>query len=72
MPSIAQQAQAKIFDLIASKLGDLLAAEGKLEGARASYRRGIEAARRSGSLAFERRLSKLAHGTVATASAERF
>ena len=51
--------------------GDLLAAEGKPEPARASYRRGLEAARRSGSLAFERRLSILADGTVATTSTER-
>ena len=40
--------------------GNLLAAEGKPEPARASFRRGLEAARRSGSLAFERRLSILA------------
>jgi hypothetical protein len=33
--------------------GNLLAAEGKAEPARASYRRGIEAAPRSGSLPFE-------------------
>ena len=51
--------------------GDLLAAEGKPEAARASFRRGLEAARRSGSLAFERRLSILAGGTAATASTER-
>ncbi len=51
--------------------GDLLIAEGKLEPARASYRRGLEAARRSGSLAFERKLSILAGGTAATASTER-
>ena len=51
--------------------GDLLAAEGKPEPARASFRRGIEAARRSGSLAFERRLSILADGTAASASTER-
>ncbi len=51
--------------------GDLLAAEGKLEPARASFRRGLEAARRSGSLAFERRLSILANRTAATASTER-
>jgi len=52
-------------------LGQLLAAEGKAEAARASFRRGIEAARRSGSLAFERRLSILADGTAAIASTER-
>jgi len=51
--------------------GDLLAAEGKAEPARASYRRGIEAARRSGSLAFEQRLLILAGGTAASASTER-
>jgi DNA-binding SARP family transcriptional activator/predicted ATPase len=51
--------------------GDLLAAEGKLDSARASFRRGIEAARRSGSLAFERRLSILADGTAASTSTER-
>jgi predicted ATPase len=51
--------------------GDLLAAEGKPEPARASFRRGIQAARRSGSLAFERRLSILADGTAATGSTER-
>jgi adenylate cyclase len=51
--------------------GDLLIAEGKLEPARASYRRGLEAARRSGSLAFERKLSILVGGTAATASTER-
>jgi predicted ATPase len=51
--------------------GDLLGAEGKLEAARASYRRGMEAARRSGSLAFERRLSILAGGTARAAATER-
>jgi predicted ATPase len=51
--------------------GDLLAAEGKPEAARASFRRGLEAARCSGSLAFERKLSILAGGTAATASTER-
>jgi DNA-binding SARP family transcriptional activator len=51
--------------------GELLAAEGKHEAARASFLRGIEAARRSGSLAFERKLSILPHGTAAAASAER-
>ena len=48
--------------------GDLLAAEGKAEPARASYRRGLEAARLSGSLAFERKLSLLAGGTAAASS----
>jgi DNA-binding SARP family transcriptional activator/predicted ATPase len=51
--------------------GNLLAAEGKAEPARACYRRGIEAARRSGSLAFEQRLLILASGTAASASTER-
>lgn len=51
--------------------GDLLAAEGKSEAARASYQRGLEAARRSGSLAFERKLSFLLGGTAATGSTER-
>jgi predicted ATPase len=51
--------------------GDLLAAGGKPEAGRVSYRRGIQAARRSGSLAFERRLSILADGTAATAATER-
>jgi predicted ATPase len=51
--------------------GDLLAGEGKPEPARASFRRGLEAARRSGSLALERRLSILADGTAATTSTER-
>ena len=51
--------------------GELLAAEGKLEAARASFQRGIEAARRSGSLAFERRLSILAGRTPTGASTER-
>jgi DNA-binding SARP family transcriptional activator/predicted ATPase len=51
--------------------GNLLAAEGKAEPAHASYLRGIEAARRSGSLAFEQRLLILAGGTAASASTER-
>jgi DNA-binding SARP family transcriptional activator/predicted ATPase len=51
--------------------GCLLAAEAKHDAARASFRRGLEAARRSGSLAFERRLSVLLDGTAATASTER-
>src|SRR5262249_15075921 len=51
--------------------GNLLAAEGKLESARISFQRGIEAARRSGSLAFERRLSILLDGTGATICTER-
>ena len=52
--------------------GDLLTAEGKHDAARASYEQGIEAARRSGSLAFERRLLTLAGGTAKSASTERF
>jgi predicted ATPase len=51
--------------------GDLLASEGRREAARASFQRGIEAARRSGSLAFERRLLNRADGTAAAASTER-
>ncbi len=51
--------------------GEVLAADGKAEQARASFRRGIEAARRSGSLAFERKLLTLAGGTIAPASTER-
>lgn len=51
--------------------GSLLAAEGKAETAHASFLRGIEAARRAGSLAFERRLSILADGTAPIASTER-
>ena len=51
--------------------GALLAAKGKPKEARASYRRGVEAAQRSGSLAFERRLLLLADGTAASASTER-
>jgi predicted ATPase len=52
--------------------GNLLAAEGKLEAARASFQRGVEAARRSGSVPLEGRLSVLMGGTAATASTERF
>ncbi|HYM12159.1 MAG TPA: hypothetical protein VEU62_15595, partial [Bryobacterales bacterium] len=51
--------------------GGLLAAEGKPEAARASFRRGLAAARRCGSLAFERRLSILADGTAEASSTER-
>ena len=51
--------------------GDLLAAEGKLEPARASFQKGLEAARRSGSLAFERKLSNILSGTAASAATER-
>jgi DNA-binding SARP family transcriptional activator/tetratricopeptide (TPR) repeat protein len=51
--------------------GVLLAADGKSELARASYRRALDAARRSGSLAFERRLAVLLDGTEFAALAER-
>lgn len=51
--------------------GELLAAQGKTASARESFERGIEAARRCGSVAFERKLSILAAGTVASASTER-
>ena len=51
--------------------GNLMAAQGKPGPARASYRRGIEAARRCGSLAFEQRLLILAGGTVVSTSPER-
>jgi predicted ATPase len=52
--------------------GELLAAEGKAEPARASFLQGIEAARQSGSLAFERKLLTLAGRTATRASTERF
>jgi len=52
--------------------GELLAAQGKPEPARASFQRGLEAAQRVGSLAFARRLSILADGTAAIPSTERF
>jgi len=52
--------------------GELLARDGKGEAARISFRKGMEAAQRSGSLAFERKLSTLAFGTAASASTERF
>jgi DNA-binding SARP family transcriptional activator/predicted ATPase len=52
--------------------GELLLCEGKCEAAQASFRRGIEAARRSGALAFERKLLRLSGGTPASASTERF
>jgi predicted ATPase len=51
--------------------GNLLLAEGKPEPARASFRKGLGAARRVGSLAFERKLSILAGETAATAAIER-
>ena len=52
--------------------GEVLLREGKPEAALESFRQGIEAARRSGSPAFERKLSRLPGGTAASASAERF
>jgi adenylate cyclase len=52
--------------------GELLLCEGKPEAAHASFRQGIEAARRSGSPAFERKLLRLLGGTAAAASTERF
>jgi DNA-binding SARP family transcriptional activator/predicted ATPase len=51
--------------------GQLLAAQGKTEAARASFRRGVEAAQRVASTGFERRLLNLARGTAAAASIER-
>ncbi len=52
--------------------GDLLAATGKYELSRVSFRQGVEAARQVGSLAFERRLSLLVEGgTAKAASTER-
>jgi DNA-binding SARP family transcriptional activator/predicted ATPase len=51
--------------------GELLATDGKPEASRTSFQRGLEAARRTGSLAFERRLSLLAGGTARTISTER-
>jgi len=51
--------------------GELLAAQGKREPARESFQRGVEAARRSGSIAFARKLSILAGGTAASATTER-
>jgi DNA-binding SARP family transcriptional activator/predicted ATPase len=51
--------------------GDLLAAEAKIDSASASFRRGLEASRRSGSIAWERRLSNLAGRTGVQAATER-
>ncbi len=52
--------------------GNLMAGEGKMDAARASYRRGWEAAMRSGSPGFADRLSSLLwEGTPETAAAER-
>ena len=50
---------------------NLLIADGKPGPARTSVRLGIEAARRTGSLEFERRLLILTDGTAATSSTER-
>ena len=55
----------------ASRAGGSLAAEGKSAAAKASFQRGWDAARRSGSMAFERRLSILADRTAETAPTER-
>lgn len=52
--------------------GEVLAAEGKPVAACASFRRGLEAARRYGSVALERKLSILVEGTGARASTERY
>ncbi|HEY7303308.1 MAG TPA: AAA family ATPase [Bryobacteraceae bacterium] len=51
--------------------GNLLAMQGKLEAACASYRRGVEAARECESRVLERRLSILVDGTAVTVSTER-
>ncbi|HLK62748.1 MAG TPA: AAA family ATPase [Bryobacteraceae bacterium] len=51
--------------------GDLLRADAKPDAALASYRRGILAARRAGSLAFEQRLLARTGGTAESASSER-
>jgi predicted ATPase len=51
--------------------GELLAAQGKSEIARESFERGLEAARRSGSVALERKLSIVADRTRAIAATER-
>jgi len=48
--------------------GELLLREGKPEAARASFRQGIEAALRSGSPAFERKLLRLLGGTAVSTS----
>jgi predicted ATPase/DNA-binding SARP family transcriptional activator len=51
--------------------GELLVGAGKTEMARASFRRGAEAAQRSGSIALQRKLSILAGGTPAIPATER-
>lgn len=50
---------------------ELSAAQGKPAQAQASFRLGIEAARRIGSMAFERRISNLARETAAASTLER-
>jgi predicted ATPase len=52
--------------------GELLNAQGNRAAAQESFERGVEAARRAGSLAFERKLSPGAGGTAISASSERF
>jgi predicted ATPase len=51
--------------------GELLAAEGRVEQSQASFRKGLEAARQSGSLALERKISLCLEGTAVISSAER-
>jgi predicted ATPase len=51
--------------------GELLAADGRIERAQVSFRRGLDAARQSGSLALQRKLSLLLDGTAANRFAER-
>jgi predicted ATPase len=51
--------------------GILLAADGKPEAARASFRKGVDAALQVGSLAFARKMSVLVDGTAETAPTER-
>lgn len=50
---------------------ELLAEQGNTAAARESFERGVEAARRSGTVAFERKLSILSGGTAAAAHTER-
>ncbi|HTQ54935.1 MAG TPA: AAA family ATPase [Bryobacteraceae bacterium] len=51
--------------------GELLALQGNTASARASFGRGVEAARLAGSLAFEQKLKILAGGTLASSATER-
>ncbi|HEY7388533.1 MAG TPA: AAA family ATPase [Bryobacteraceae bacterium] len=51
--------------------GELLAGQGKTGAARDSFERGVEAARRAGSVAFEQKLTILAGGTPVTVFTER-